>query len=455
LKVISESQKITKTTIESAWKRRAKDQRLIVRDKECKGLALIVNATSMVWSYAYRPRGTDPATSKRWPNRTLTLGNPATLSPDDARNEAQKARGQAAAGTDPLREKKAKLEADQKNRSTTFDRLLPDYEKAFPRRRKMRGSGSPSKTYVANEVAQVRLALEELHAPKGAAGDLTPATIRKWLDNSGESGSMRARFGALSRFLDWCQDAGHIALNPCGLIARSRRPKGHQARAHFLQPVDLARLWKAAEDLPEPVWRDIARFMIALPCRRGEAASLDWAHLDLSAAEWRQPGKLTKNGEPHRLHLHALALNILELRRRAAAATEAGGDDVKIKAILAKGAPRGGLVFPGPKAGKKIDTFTSIKTTLTEKTKPVEGSGEPLTGWTWHDFRRSFASALGEAGIPEAVADAVLNHRQAATRGGVLGVYQRSSRWPEQVKAMELWGRLLADALAGKKAEGT
>ena len=63
-----------------------------------------------------------------------------------------------------------------------------------------------------------------------------------------------------------------------------------------------------------------------------------------------------------------------------------------------------------------------------------------LTGWTWHDFRRSFATALGEAGISEAVADAVLNHRQSATRGGVLGVYQRASRWPEQVKAMQLWG---------------
>jgi hypothetical protein len=240
MKVTSETQKITKTAVDTAWKRRAKHHRLIVRDKECKGLALIVNATSMVWSYAYRPRGTDPASGKRWPNRTLTLGNPATLSPDDARYEAQRARGQAAAGSDPLKEKKAKLAADQKSRSTTFDRLLPDYERAFPRRRKMRGSGLPSKTYVANEVAQVRLALEELHASKGAAGDLTPATIRKWLDNGAGGGNGRARYGALSRFLDWCHDAGHIASNPCGLIARSRRPKGHQARSHFLQAVDLA-----------------------------------------------------------------------------------------------------------------------------------------------------------------------------------------------------------------------
>jgi hypothetical protein len=55
--------------------------------------------------------------------------------------------------------------------------------------------------------------------------------------------------------------------------------------------------------------------------------------------------------------------------------------------------------------------------------------------------------------VPEAVADAILNHRQAATRGGVLGVYRRSVRWPEQVEAMELWGRLLAEAIEGKKVD--
>lgn len=47
----------------------------------------------------------------------------------------------------------------------------------------------------------------------------------------------------------------------------------------------------------------------------------------------------------------------------------------------------------------------------------------------------------------------MLNHRQAATRGGVLGVYQRSSRWPEQAKAMDMCGRMLAAAIDGKQPD--
>lgn len=75
-----------------------------------------------------------------------------------------------------------------------------------------------------------------------------------------------------------------------------------------------------------------------------------------------------------------------------------------------------------------------------------------MDGWTWQDFRRSFASALGEASIRATVADAVLNHCQTETRGGVLGVYQRASRWPEQVKAMQFWERLLSAVIEGREA---
>ena len=170
-------------------------------------------------------------------------------------------------------------------------------------------------------------------------------------------------------------------------IPRSRRPRAPQSRSHYLTPAELARLWKAAALLDEPVWRDLARFLIAIPCRRGEAARLDWSHIDLAAAEWRQPSHMTKNRDPHRLHLNALALDVLQARKAAT-----GGR---------------GLVFPAPKSGNVVDTFSDIKAALMDATKlGMASKAAALTGWTWHDFRRSFATALGEAGIPEAVADA-------------------------------------------------
>jgi integrase len=416
--------KITRATVDAAWRRRKPEHRLIIRDKDCRGLALIVSATSMAWSYAYRPRGIDPHTGKRWPNRSMTLGNPASLSVDDARNEANKIKGEAAAGGDPVTERKAAAEAARRKRGGTLSRLVADYARALPKRPKLRGIGLPSPRYVSDELSQLRLAL--VGVEDMPAADLGLADVRRVIDAPADKpATARARFGALTRFLDWMQDAGHISVNPCALIARSRRPRAPQARAHYLTPAELARLWHAAGRLNVTVWCDLVRFLIAVPCRRGEAARLDWTHLNLTAAEWRQPGRLTKNRDPHRLHLHQLAMDVLRARHQAT-----GGK---------------GLVFTAPRSGIAVDTFSAMKAALTD------ASG--LHGWTWHDFRRSFATALGEAGIPETVADAVLNHRQSATRSGVLGVYQRASRWPEQVQAMELWGRLLADAIEGREPD--
>jgi integrase len=429
MRVVSEGPiRITKATIDAAWRRRKSDQRLIVRDIECRGLALIVNATSMAWSYAYRPRGIDPLTGRRWANRTVSLGNPATHSSDDARTAANRIKGQVVSGGDPAAERKAQAEAERRRQAFTLGRLAEDYAHAFAGRPKVRGHGSPSPKYVASELAQVRLALETMKAEEVLAPSLNEASLRRLLNETTEQRSIAGkRFGAMSRFMDWCQEAGHVQANPCLLVPRTRRPKAPQPRSHYLQLAELAGLWRAADGLHEAVSRDLARFLIAVPCRRAEGANLEWTHLDLKAREWRQPAHLTKNRDTHRIHLHPLALAIVQERHTAA------------------GCPTAGLVFPAPRSRGVVTSFNELKLALNERAG--------VFGWSWHDLRRSFATALGEAGIAEPVADAVLNHRQSATRGGVLGVYQRASRWPEQVKAMELWGRLLAAAIEGREAD--
>ena len=78
--------KITKSVIDAAWRRRAVKQRLIIRDAECRGLALVINANSASWTYSYKPRGLDPGTGKRFSTRDITIGNLQSHSADDARS---------------------------------------------------------------------------------------------------------------------------------------------------------------------------------------------------------------------------------------------------------------------------------------------------------------------------------------------------------------------------------
>ena len=221
MRVISEGPtKITRATIDAAWRKRKTGDRLIIRDKDCRGLALIVNATSMAWSCAYRPRGADPMTGRRWANRTVTLGNPETHSPDAARAATNRIKGQAASGGDPAEERKARAEAALRKRGSTLMRLLSRCtatsclfgpscaELAYPPRTTLRMSWT-----------QVHLALVEMKVEMLPAADLTVSDIRRLLGAVVEgASSKRARFGALSRFLDWCQDARYIQANPCVLI---------------------------------------------------------------------------------------------------------------------------------------------------------------------------------------------------------------------------------------------
>jgi integrase len=424
MKVTSETAAITADTVKLAWARRSKEVRQTIRDKQTAGLALIVNATTMTWVFTYKPRGKDPDTGRRWPSKSVTLGNPESLSIKDARHAAAALKGQAAAGRDPHAEQAERREKLTVDRGATVERLLNQYERALPLRPKLRGTGLPSAAHVADELAHARAAAATMAAEKLPATKVDGSHLRKLLVAEGaRPATARARWGAISRFFDWVQEEGVITVNPCLAMGRNKRPRAAPARAQYVKLEQLAAMWKAADEL-DPLYRDLARFLIAIPCRRGEAAEMDWSHLDLTGASWSQPGALTKNGEPHRLHLHPLALDILTARRKAAKN------------------PKAGLVFPAPRSGKPVDTFSTMKIDLDK------ASG--VSGWRWHDFRRSFASVMGEAGMSEPVVDACLNHRQSATRSGVLGVYQQAKRWPEQAMALKAWGAALSAAIEGK-----
>lgn len=415
--------KITRPKIDAVWKARDKNKRLVVGDSECRGLALVVNPTSMAWRYDYKPRGVNPITGKRFASRSVGLGNPASLSPDEARAAANKLKGEARAGGDPAAQKKAKLAEEARKRAATLNRLLELYGEALPKRQKLRGgSGKMAGRTVAEELGHAKATVVAMNVLEKSPEVIVSGDINRMLAALVDKpATARHRFGALSRFFDWAQDEGHVTSNPCAQVTKARRPKPSKPRPNFHTPKQLGQLWRAidaAEGLHH-VQRDIQHFLMVVPCRRGEAAGMDWSDLDLAEGVWSQFGTPTKNGDPHRVHLPTLALEILKRRHQAA------------------GSPSAGLVFPAPRSGKKLNTFGKAK-------KAINAALDQKLDWRIHDHRRSFVTALAESGAHEAVLDAILNHRQSATRGGVLGVYQRAQRWPEQVQALDRWNDLIA-----------
>ena len=415
--VTTGTKKITKLVILDAWRQREQGARLIVRDRECRGLALIVNPTAMSWVYSYKPRGFDPR-GKRFSTRSVTIGNPETHGVDDARAAASVLKGRVKVGGDPGAERKAEIASKAISRGRTASKLLEEYALALPKRPKLRGTGRLSERHVASELASAKAAIESCSLGERPVVEIGPADIRAIVATSADHAAVaRHWYGAVSRFFDWMLDEGLVPSNPCLLLPKSRRPRAVQPRQTYQTPKQLAVLWRAGDILDE-TRRDLFRLLIAIPVRREEAANLDWLQIDLSQAVLTMSHRRTKNGDAHRIFLPNLALRLLAHRHEVA------------------GKPKSGLVFPGPRSGKPIKTFTDLKGAISAVAPAVKG-------WTYHDFRRGFVTALGETGIPEPLADAILNHRQSATRGGVLGVYQKALRWPEQVEAMKMWSSLL------------
>ncbi len=180
LRVVSEGPvKIRRATVDAAWRRRAEGVRLLVRDADCRGLMLAVNPTGMTWRFDYRPRGVDVHTGRRWATQSITIGNPATHSPDAARAVANKAKGQTAAGADPAAEKRAAIAAERRQRAATLGRLLDQYAKVLPTRPKLRGAGLPCPRHAREDAARARAAVAAMEAQGTPAAELTPADVQR------------------------------------------------------------------------------------------------------------------------------------------------------------------------------------------------------------------------------------------------------------------------------------
>jgi len=342
----------------------------------------------------------------------LELGDAFAMSLVDARAAALTAKALVRQGRDPLREamaSRASAVAERAILPTTVEGALDAYEKALMARRQ------PSETTRRQAVAYARKGVRLMEVNALGLSAIDARAVRLLVETMpGSDGERRHVFGGLSKVLTWCCRQGLIDHNPCDGLDRGERPKPGKSRDHVPSLAELKAVWAAAEDEP---MRDLVRLLLLVPLRRDEAAGLRWSEVDLDRGRILIAADRMKNSEAHELPLAEQASAILAARKETA------------------NAEPDALVFPSGE-GKPYDGWTRLMIRLRNRIGQAEAAKHQA--FSLHDIRRAFVSHLaGRFDID--LLDQCLSH----TRKGVLGVYQRSSRWPERVAALNAWAALI------------
>jgi integrase len=220
--------------------------------------------------------------------------------------------------------------------------------------------------------------------------------------------------GALTRFFNFCAERGMIDDSPCTRI--KKMPE--KGRNRVLTDEEIKLLWKALdlENVGVDVYRvsKLALKMILLTGQRpGEVVGTTWAELS-EEGFWNIPAERMKNGEPNRVPLCKLALEVIEQARPYS---------------------DGGYVFASSYKEKEPMTAHALSRAIIRHWQEI-GFQE---AWTPHDLRRTVRTRLAEIGVDDVVAERVLGHKLQ----GVLATYNRHGYDVEKRQALMRWeGRL-------------
>jgi integrase len=142
-------------------------------------------------------------------------------------------------------------------------------------------------------------------------------------------------------------------------------------------------------------------FIVLTAARSGEARLATWAEIDLDRKLWTLPPHRTKTGVTHEIPLAARAVEIL----------------------IARGVAQHGLIFPGAKAKRPIDTKTLCDL--------LPGDA------TTHGLRSTFRDWAGDhTAFPREVIESALAH---AVGNATEAAYRRSNALEKRRELMSVW----------------
>jgi integrase len=353
--------------------------------------------------------------------RRFTLGEFPALGLAKARAQAAALREEAKKGHDPIRERrvaKASADHERETRVTVFDaieryaatHLRPNLRTATERERQLRAALAP-------------------HATK-PIGALTRFDMQAAIDAKAKEGRVGAANrirAALTHFSRWCWERGYLAEH---IAAGSTRAARETARERLLELDEVRLIYNHAGTLGL-FWPELVRLLVLTAQRRGDVAGMHWDEVDIGARRWSIPGRRSKNGKAHIVHLSPPAIQIL-------------------KALKGKdGMPAQGLIF-STTGTTPVSGFGRVKLRLDAslatacKSEDADAPQSPPEPWRFHDLRTAFASALCEAGEAESVVDRVLNHTATGSApSAVARVYNRALLLEQRARVLDRWADMV------------
>jgi integrase len=366
---------------------RAKDRREEYRDAEAKGLILRVTPAGVkTWAVLY-------SHGKR--KKRLTLGEFPAIKLAKARELTLQALADIAQGDDPqgrkIAERRGRVDA------LSFNRLADIWLENHAR---VKLKPTAVVEYERMIDADLRPCLGEM-----AAGLITKQNvILKVRDKiAGRGARVHADHvvGMVSRIYSWAIDEEYVEINPASL-------------------------------------RLIFRLALLTGQRRSEVAGMQKCEIRQDDRLWILPGDRMENGQT----IHGRTKN----RRDHIVPLTDAAMDVVSKAISLSGESE--FVFPSPVRDGRVGHIHGEAVSMAMRRNRKKAFGVP--DMRTHDLRRTLRTFLGEQGVPDEVADRVLNH----ARPGVGNQHYNHAKMLPQVRgALELWALYVETACSEEAAK--
>ncbi|MER9306797.1 tyrosine-type recombinase/integrase [Mesorhizobium sp. M0496] len=422
--------KLTNDVVKNAMP--VKGKRLEIRDDVEAGLIFRVTDKDVrSWSVRYRNAAGE--------HRRKNLGYFPSVGLAKAREEARKAKGLVATGTDVVAIDRASKAEQRRKHLHKLSGLADAYFIAAADGTHKGGPNSAPKR--ASTIAEEQRIFDKLVKPKfgdSAVASITRIEIREFVTKQGKRAKSNGRHcrNIIRQLMSFAVREGVIDHNPAHDIAVAAPKVG----TTVMKDDDLKVFWLACQrpqdvdDLALSLLMGIALRMAAVTLQRGgEVVGMRWAEIDRAAKTWLIPAERMKGKKAHMVPLSAAALALLD---EAKAAVDGNGSS---------------YVFPSPRSedDQPLDrrAFSRAMKRIVEAVKI--GAATP------HDLRRTGATLLTSEriGFSRFIVSQIIAH--AGDTGGAAVVtgkhYDHNDYLPEKRRALDAWALLLEQIVAGIK----